>query len=297
MALIIMLSLISKTKYIVAWIAISIGFVLMAFRRIIDFLNVVNNDNLSGQDIANSWTAVVISVMIFVASFYIRRIFIIKEEYEKFRKHREAKILSTIIETEEKDRKLFSKELHDGLGPILSSLKMLLSALNIDDFNEYNKEIIKKANFNIEQAILNTKEISNTLSPHLLEIQGLDSAIKSYINTISVVDERKIKYDSNFDNKQIDYKMELTIYRIVCELINNTLKYAFAKNITLSVYKYKNKVEVFYEDDGKGFDVRKVNEKGMGFSNIKSRVKSLNGDLVLNSSAGNGMIIQIFLPL
>ena len=290
------ISLIQKTKFNISWITISIGFFLMALRRLYELIDIIINNQDDIQTHINSWIAVLISLLMFIASIYIRQIFILQGKINKLRKENEAKVLSAIIKTEEKERKKFAKELHDGLGPILSSIKMAISAINKTVMNTANKQIIDKTENTVDNAIITIKEISNNLSPHTLERYGLEKPIKSFTDTIITKDDLKIVLFINTNGKRYDYNTEVILYRIIGELVTNTLKHASATKIEISLFDYQNKLELFYSDDGIGFDM-KNKSNGMGLSNIDSRVKSLDGEIEMNSKPKQGFFIKITLPL
>lgn len=290
------ISLIQKTKFNISWITISIGFFLMALRRLYELIDIIINNQDDIQTHINSWIAVLISLLMFIASIYIRQIFILQGKINKLRKENEAKVLSAIIKTEEKERKKFAKELHDGLGPILSSIKMAISAINKTVMNTANKRIINKTENTVDNAIVTIKEISNNLSPHTLERYGLEKAIKSFTDTIITKDDLKIVLFINTNGKRYDYNKEVILYRIIGELVTNTLKHASATKIEISLFDYQNKLELFYSDNGIGFDM-KNKSNGMGLSNIDSRVKSLDGEIEMNSKPKQGFFIKIILPL
>ncbi len=296
-AFFITISLIQKTKFNISWIAISIGFFLMAIRRLIELIDIANIDNNSNQTLINSWIAVFISLLMFIASIYIRQIFNLQGKINKLRKENEAKVLSAIIKTEEKERQKFAKELHDGLGPILSSIKMAISAINKSVIGKTNKQIIDKTENTVDNAITSIKEISNNLSPHILERFGLEKAIKTFTDTIITKEDLEIILSFNLDGKRYDYNIEVILYRITGELIANTLKYASASKVEISLLNYNEKLELIYSDNGIGFDMKKIKSKGMGLSNINSRVKSLDGEIEMHSKHKQGFFLKITLPV
>lgn len=296
-AFVITISLIPKTKFNISWITISIGFFLMAIRRLTELIDIINNGQDSIQTHINSWVAVLISLLMFIASFYIRQIFNLQSKINKLRKENEAKVLSAIIKTEEKERQKFAKELHDGLGPILSSIKMAVSAINKSVMSNTNKQIIDKTENVVDNAIITIKEISNNLSPYVLERFGLEKAIKTFTDTIITRENLKITLSSNLNGKRYVYNIEVILYRIIGELITNTLKYASASKVEISLFSYEKKLELFYSDNGIGFDMKKVKSKGMGLSNINSRVKSLDGEMEIHSKHKQGFFLKITLPL
>ena len=291
------ISLIQKTKFNISWITISIGFFLMALRRLYELIDIIINNQNDIQTHINSWIAVLISLLMFIASIYIRQIFILQGKINKLRKENEAKVLSAIIKTEEKERKKFAKELHDGLGPILSSIKMAISAINKNVMGNDNKQIIDKTEETVDSAIITIKEISNNLSPHILERFGLEKAIKTFTDIIITNEDLEIIFFSNLNGKRYDYNIEVILYRIIGELINNTLKHASASKVEISLFYFEKRLELFYSDNGIGFDMKNIDSKGMGLPNIDSRVKSLDGELEMHSKHKQGIFLKITLPL
>ena len=295
-AFIITISLIPKTKFSIAWISISVGFLLMAVRRLVEvfyFFREIPTDKVT---IVNSWIAVIISLAMLLSSFYIRKIFEVLNRIHQLRKESEAKLLSAIISTEEKERKHFAKELHDGLGPVLSSAKMTISAIDKKNIEEKNTGLLDKVEKLVDNAILATKEISNHLTPHVLARYGLKKAIETFIRNAMISETIQIKLSANIDKKRYKESVEVVLYRIFCELINNTQRHAFASKIAISLTDDNKNIELKYEDNGVGFD--SSHEKyGMGLTNIVSRVKALHGTIELISSPQKGFNAHIALPL
>ncbi len=295
-AFLITISLIPKTRFNIAWISISIGFLLMAIRRLVEVIYFFNEAPFDNITILNSWIAVIISVAMLLSSIYIRKIFELLNRIHKLRKENEAKMLSAVISTEEKERKHFAKELHDGLGPVLSAAKMSVSAIDKTDFDDNNTEILGKVEKLVDNAIATTREISNNLTPHLLERYGLKKAIETFIRNVRINEVTKINFSSNIEKQRYADNIEVVLYRICCELINNTQKHAFASKISILLSDKKDILELKYNDNGVGFESK--NEKyGMGLTNIVSRVKSLNGSIEFVSSPNNGFYACVKLPL
>lgn len=223
-AFIITISLIPKTKFNVAWISISIGFFLMAIRRINDLFIIFPLDSYSDSIVFSIWTSLAVSIAMLISSFFIRKILGLLNKLYILQKKNEAIVLSAIISTEENERKFFAKELHDGLAPILSTMKMSLSALDNTNLSTTNKEIIKKTEYAIDSAIVTTKEISNHLNPQMLERFGLKKALQTFIDNVITVKNIKIQLTINIEKKRFENNTEVILYRVICELINNTIK-------------------------------------------------------------------------
>ncbi len=296
-AFFITISLIKKTKFNVSWIMISLGFLLMAFRRLNEFVDILGAESYNTEIYFSSWVAVLISLLMFIGSIYIRQIFNLQSKINHLRKENESKVLSAIIKTEEKERKRFSKELHDGLGPLIASVKMAISAIDREKMCETNETIIKKTDITINEAITTIKEISNNLSPHLLERFGLEKAIKAYTQNLNTGKNLDINISSNLNGERFEENTEVTLFRIVGELFSNTIKYASATMVDISLFNGDNKLEMTYSDNGKGFDLKKEELRGLGLSNIRSRVKSLDGKLDIHTKPRQGFFLKISLPI
>lgn len=291
------LGLIKKTRFNISWITISVAFFLMAIRRGSELIEFIKNAEQRNIDYFNSWTAVLISLLMFVASFYIRRIFNLQEEIDKMRKQNEARVLSAVIDTEEKERQAFAREVHDGLGPILSSIKMAFSAFNKENIGVKNKIIAERTETSIDLAIATIREISNNLSPHLLESFGLKKSIQAFYNSIALANKPKLEFLHCKIPPKLSKNIEVILYRILCELINNTLKHAEASLINIVLFENHGAMELNFSDNGAGFDLKQKISSGNGLANIHSRVKSLNGKVRIFTTPGKGLFIKINIPL
>ena len=194
------------------------------------------------------------------------------------RKQFDKKIIDTIIMTEEKERENFAKNLHDEIGPLLSSIKMYINSLESTRVKEKQNFIIKQLKEIMKEAIQSTKEISNDLSPHILSNYGLNAAVDSFINRLSHV--YTVNYETNISNHRFHELVETSVYRIIKELINNTLKHSQGTSITINLKYARGILNLQYSDNGKGLPGEYFEKKeafGMGISNIISRARSLNG--------------------
>jgi len=294
-AAIIAISLIKRTRTNIAWWLISAAFLLMAIRRLLALLQVYGSGHPFTESLLNSWIAVLISLIMLLSLIFVKRIFNIQKRIDNLRKQNEARILSAIIKTEEYERQHFAKELHDGFGPLLSSVKMSLSAINSDSKGEEVDTILGNTETLIDESILVLKEISNNLSPHLLNNFGLLKAVGSFVNKLQVSAKPQIILISNIEQTRFTFNTEVVFYRIICELLSNSLKYASANLIRIDLHTDNKKLYLDYTDDGIGFNSEKIltDHQGMGYSNIQSRIKSLEGKLKITSQAGEGMGMQI----
>ena len=212
------------------------------------------------------------------------------------RQETERKVLNAVIKTEETERKRFAKDLHDSIGPLLSSINLYLSALKQTDEEEKKQRIIKVSREAVNEALVSIKEISNNLSPHILSDFGLEKAIDSFTHKLKVSESINISFHAENLNERLNEQVEVVIYRVVTELINNTIKHAKADHIEINISREKNDLKLIYIDDGIGFDIRKMESDkstGMGLYNILSRVRSLNGTYKMRSNLVSGGIMAV----
>jgi PAS domain S-box-containing protein len=212
------------------------------------------------------------------------------------RKNFEKRIMNAIIETEERERKRFSEDLHDEMGSLLSTIKIYINTLYKEELPlERREHLIELTNQLINQAIESSKDIANNLSPNIIMRFGLISAIQSLCEKIRSTTELTITFHSDSYTHTLKADEEISIFRIVSELINNTLKHADAKNIEIVFSSSGNNLIIEYSDDGRGFDFEKMltlHTKGMGLQNIKSRIQSLGGTLQVETGK-KGFAIRI----
>ncbi|MGC8824769.1 MAG: sensor histidine kinase [Bacteroidales bacterium] len=288
---------IRMTKKALSWILLSIGFLLMAIQRFIEFIPYVWREWEKDVVAINTWLGIITSVLIAVGIILIRQIFDFLKKAEKQRQEADKKVLNAIIQAEEKERRRLAKDLHDGMGPLLSSAKMAISSLKQQENNEEKRKIIENTDYVISEAIRSLKEISNNLSPHVLDNFGLASAIKSFASKVASMQQINIHFESNMYDVRFDYNREVILYRVACELINNTLKHAQASNIHIQLSRYNKIINLSYADDGKGFNVNEILHKtpaeGMGLHNILNRLKSIKAIVNIDSEKGKGFRIII----
>jgi len=207
-------------------------------------------------------------------------------------------IIKAIIQTEEQEKANFSKELHDGLGPLLSTIKLYLQWTKRLEGIKKRNEIILKAEEIVEEALTAVKEISNKLSPHLLTNYGLSSAIQSFANKLEETNTIRISFHSNA-NRRILMEVEVALYRAIIECINNTIKYAKAKNIYILLNDTGSQIQIQYKDDGIGFNIDKAlaERKGLGLFNLKNRIQTIGGKIEMHSEPGHGIDYHIIVKL
>ncbi len=308
-AAVMAIKLTKLTKMNVAWILICIGLVVMSFRSLIQIVNVFEPD--FGFDTHEPYTigSIVVSLCLATGVALIRKMFALINVNEAKQRDYEKKLLNTTIQAEENERRRFATELHDGLGPLLSTIKMGFSAV-ADDISD--TEVRKNLETAINEAITTVREVSNNMSPHILTNFGLRRAIINFVGKMALPKDMNISYHIAIEDKRYPETIEIVMYRVFCELINNTIKHAGATAINFRLEEKKDWLILTYKDNGTGFnssfqdDDAEDDKRGMGLYNIISRVSSLKGKYQfktgseefsdLHPSKEHGMAAEISIP-
>jgi PAS domain S-box-containing protein len=210
----------------------------------------------------------------------------------------EIELMNAVIQAEENERSRIAKDIHDGIGPILSSLKMYLEWLNKQEFINDHPDILDLSLKSINEAIITIKRTANNLSPHVLEKFGLPSALNKFVENIKKVTE--IQFCMFIDLKdRFDHSVEISLYRIITECITNTIKHAQASEIELSLRQDDQLIYLTYEDNGRGFLLLDSlnGAKGLGINNINSRIKTMGGKVSIQTAPGNGFRLDSEIPI
>lgn len=290
-AAVIALRFVKLTKYRLSWILLSLSFVFMAVRKIIQLFELFRGTPSYTWQIIDEWMGVLISFMIIVGVVLIRELFYSLKKAELDRVRTERRVLNAIINTEENEKKRFAKDLHDGLGPLLSTVKMSLSALSEKIKDKTGVTILNNTQHLVNESINTIKDISNNLSPHVLLNFGLSSALSAFTSKINQTKAISIDFKSNMENQRLENDKEVVIYRATCELINNSIRHSGASKIEIELNKHDKFITLQFYDNGRGFDTSILNReesRGMGLSNIETRVRSIEGVFILESSPGKG---------
>lgn len=280
------LRLVRATKYNSVWILFIIGFSLLTVERLVQLRLAC------GHPVSKWWfgyLGIVISVCLSIGVMYAHKLFMYIARLNRQRQLLNKRILTAVLRTEEKARSRFSKELHDGLGPLLSSAKMSLTALSREERDPGQREIIDNTTYVIEEAIRSLREISNNLSPHVLNDFGLARGVQNFIDKSAAMHDAAIRFTTNLRSERFDTDVEVILYRVICELINNSLKHSGCSTIALSLAQNGSELTLDYSDNGRGFNPQAMMDCGMGLSNIASRINSLGGTFDISSSKGKGM--------
>lgn len=206
-------------------------------------------------------------------------------------------IARIFIETQENERLRFSDNLHDSIGQKLSGVRLLVQALRNKSINDNNKKDFELILNSLSQTIIELRHICFNIMPKTLEIMGLNEALNEIVNQIGAGNgvKIKVKFDKRIPRFTNDY--ELTIFRILQEFLNKSLKHSGASEIIISIKLFSSHLHIELTDNGCGFDLTAFSaKKGFGIQGIISRVHAYNGKIDINSKAKSGTQYIIEIP-
>ncbi|WP_010521863.1 sensor histidine kinase [Aquimarina agarivorans] len=192
----------------------------------------------------------------------------------------------------EKERKRLSRELHDGIGPHLTSLKFYVENNIIDPMKKIEMKTI------VDSTISEVRLMSNALMPSSIDDFGVGATLTNFVRSIENSTKISIEFEdlTKHSKSKITNHQGINLFRISQELINNSLKHSEAKNIRITLSEFNDFVSLFYFDDGIGFKLETA-KLGSGIINIKQRVEICNGTIVINSEQGRTTTFEIEFPI
>jgi signal transduction histidine kinase len=211
-------------------------------------------------------------------------------------------ISSKIIENQEKEQNRIAKDVHDGIGQMLTGLKFNLESININDIEKTASKIehLKELTTNIIKGV---RTATFNLTPPELSDHGVVPAISKLTKELGKLTGKEILFFNKNDfNERLDSLVEINIYRITQEAINNAIKYAESSHILVSLSHSKNMLSIVIDDDGKGFEPSKIkkvknSDGGMGMTFMKERITYIEGRIFLNSELGKGTRVTLNIPI
>lgn len=203
-----------------------------------------------------------------------------------------------VLEAEEKERQRIAKDLHDGVGQIMSAAKMNLSAFETElSFGSSEQQLkFQRIISLVDESCKEVRSVSHNMMPNALLKSGLAAAIQEFTDKI---DDRILKVNlySEGLEERLDTNLETVLYRVIQECVNNVIKHSGAKHLDISLIRDGDGISATIEDNGKGFDSSDPGKKeGLGLKNIRTRVEYLKGTVEFNSSPGKGTLVAIHVP-
>jgi len=238
------------------------------------------------------YITVIFSVLITVIIIYF---FVsIIRYHRRYVKLQRERILAEIT-IQENERKRIAIDLHDSLGPLLSAVKLNINSIDIQPADQ---NILDKAGKSLDEIIGSMRQISYDLLPNTLERKGLAEAVKDFVGHLPQTKSINIQIYI-VKNIQVPKEKEIHVFRMLQEIIHNTIKHAEAKNLQIGLSEEDNFLLVLAKDDGKGFDFEKEKQRsgGLGLKSLESRCEILNGIISIESKPGFGTNYFVKIPM
>ncbi|MFT3825813.1 MAG: histidine kinase [Chitinophagaceae bacterium] len=219
---------------------------------------------------------------------------IIRYQRRSLRLHKEK--IQAEIDTLENERKRIASDLHDELGPLLSAVKLQINSL--ETISDDDQQVIDKSSMHLDSIIGKLREISNNLMPNTLMRKGLKRAISEVIEHTNHASGLQVKFVCE-EELNLDQQKEINIYRMLQEILHNTIKHAEASYLIIKIMTEQNRLLIMTADNGKGFDYfGKLKENsGLGLRNLQSRVEVMGAEIFCQSELGKGTMYTVEIPI
>ncbi|HYM94760.1 MAG TPA: sensor histidine kinase, partial [Chitinophagaceae bacterium] len=245
-----------------------------------------------------------------IAAFVILSVLLAYSQYKRFRLKQEARLktevmkqqeLATkaVIEAEEEERNRIARDLHDGVGQMMSVAKMNLSAFEseIDFKKEEQKSAFEKIINLVDESCKEVRNVSHNMMPNVLLKKDLATALNDFVDKL---DKKNLYIRLHIEglDERLDSNIESVLYRVVQECVNNVIKHSGATELDISIIRDKDGISATIEDNGKGFNIPENDRSdGIGLKNIITRIDYLRGAVDFDSAPGRGTVVSLHVPL
>lgn len=258
------------------------------------------NDNIYYLVFIGSFGGVLLaSAVIFFFTRYQRRFLQQQAALQKAELDHKQHLLYATIQSQEKERMRISKDLHDHIGSSLSNLRFVVSRIQNAGADENAvKDLSEECKVNIDRIIEDVRNISHSLSPAGLALWGFHESLKEFCEKTGQSTGLNIQVEDYAEDvlTQLTFDVSLSLFRVMQELLSNTIKHASAKKITITTSKENDAIVIKYADDGNGINANNSNSHGIGLYNIESRLSMIQARYEIISSSGAGYFFNIMLP-
>ncbi|GAA4746009.1 tetratricopeptide repeat-containing sensor histidine kinase [Flavisolibacter ginsenosidimutans] len=248
-------------------------------------LQLQKNRNYMYYTLAALVVALLIAALLFIRARHKRRLH--QKELKAIQQQKELQLLQALMQGEEKERSRIAKDLHDGVAGMLAAVKMHFSSMPMADELE-STEGYRQGMKLLNEATQEVRKTSHNLMPEVLLQHGLDEALRRYCASVNNSRTLHIEYDSWGEVDRFDDGFELSVYRIVQELVNNIIKHSQATQAMVQLTQQKDLLSISIEDNGVGFS-NDGGKEGMGLRSLQSRIKAMNGKLEVEASEQSGV--------
>jgi signal transduction histidine kinase len=212
------------------------------------------------------------------------------EQLKRLESEKQIVVLDSMLKGEESERSRVAKDLHDGVGSLLSGVKLSLSSMGGNMFiSESHAKIFERSLHQLDDAIIEMRRVAQNMMPEILVKGGLIQAIAQLASGISQSGNISIHFEHHHFDRRLPGDTEVIVYRLVQELLQNIVKHSFAKEVIIQISEHENNIHLVVEDNGKGFNTETWEKStGMGFSNLRNRVNYLKGTIHVKSTPDDG---------
>ncbi len=238
-------------------------------------------------------TVALLLILFLIWRTYAQRRRLQEQKIDQLEKEKLLFATQSLLKGQEAERNRLAKDLHDGLGGLLSGVKLQLGAmkgnliLSEEMGRSFNLALVK-----LDESINEMRRVAHNMMPEALLKLGLQQALQDYCEGLSASQEFTINGEFHGLEKRMDASTEIVVYRIVQELLNNAVKHAGASRILAQVMRHDANLTITVEDNGQGFDPAQA-KTGAGMANIRSRVDYLKGQIDIQSTSGKGTSVHI----
>ncbi len=237
-------------------------------------------------------------ILILFLLIYQKRIVTQENRLQRLENERQQVLLKATIEGQERERQRLARDLHDGIGSLLSGLSLNLKfQKSHEDPGSKQARFLTEACDMVEEGIENVRRVSHDLMPATLEKFGLLTAMQESCDTFNKGDEFKVHLAHVNSPYSLPRETAIGLLRIFQELLNNTYKHSGASEVNIQIEYRPEGIRMYYRDNGKGFDIDAMNSEGIGFKNIQSRLMVLQGTIQMNNANGKGFEANIEVPV
>jgi signal transduction histidine kinase len=218
-----------------------------------------------------------------------------EQRMREMEKEKKLEAAESVMKGQENERSRLARDLHDGVGGLLSGVKLSMSNMKGNVWlSEENAISFNNVIAQLDQSIAELRRVSHNMMPEALIKFGLKEALENYCENLRLSGNIQVNLQTHGLEERMDQNTEIVIYRIIQELLNNVIKHAEARNVLIQLFREGDRFNLTVEDDGKGFDAKPDEiQSGAGLANIRARAEYLNGTVDIVSATGEGTSVNI----
>ncbi len=210
-------------------------------------------------------------------------------------KQQQLVAMQSVLKGQEEERSRLARDLHDGVGGLLSGIKLSLAGIRGNVYlPEQSGQSVNNVIVQLDQSITELRRVSHNMMPEALIRYGLGEALENYCANINVAGGIKVQLQTYGLELRLEQSTEIMLYRIVQELLNNVVRHAHARNVLVQLIRKQDRFSLTVEDDGIGFDIAQMDKPtGAGMANVKARAEYLGGAVDVQSAPGQGTSVNV----